>query len=117
MQILNQQQLLVQAMAFLIENIGYTAKGGKELFFSLQKLQEMSPAGQIQVEQVNGGFNIRYLHNRTIDVEAIKDDDSRPLQLTKVDDPGPTPVVDSVRDLRGGEISETDGKETDRSSE
>jgi hypothetical protein len=113
MEVLNQQQLLVQALAFLIQNIGYTAKGGRELFFSLQKLQEMSPTGQIQVEQAKDGFHIRYIHNHTIDVEAIKDGSvSGLIQHPQADDSTTTPVVDSVRDLRGGKVSKTDGEET-----
>jgi hypothetical protein len=90
--VIDQQRLIVTALAFLVDNLGYPAKGGRELRFSNEKLAAMSPTGTIQVEAdaTRTGWLVRYSHNRTIDTEAIKDDGvGGLLQHPEADDEAP----------------------------
>lgn len=110
------QQALVQALALVIERYGHRISGGKELFFPDTLLKTIPPTGQVQVERhpKKAGFNIRYFANEVLDIEVVKNvEPSGPIQLAKADVFTGTPVVDSVRDMRGGEASETNKNEAE----
>ena len=68
------QQLLLQALAFLIDNLGYRIAEGRELFFADEKIAALGGEGQLQVGRhpEKPGFCVRYFPNRTIDIEAVK---------------------------------------------
>lgn len=82
------QQFLLQALAFLIDNFGYRVAGGKELFFADEKIAALGEEGQLQVGRHpdKPGFCVRYFPNRTIDIEGKRVEDGGPIQPAEADD-------------------------------
>jgi hypothetical protein len=110
-------QPLIQTLAYVISQLGYSVAGGKEVFISDEKLAAIPKEAQVQVVRnpENTGYNIRYLSNRILDIETVKNDapsNGRLVQHSQANDSISTSVVDSVRDSGSGEVSETDGEET-----
>ena len=67
----NHQQVIIQALALLLNEFGDPIPVGKEIYFSDVVISGLSPHGQIQVDRhpEKPGFIVRYLANQTIDGE------------------------------------------------
>lgn len=89
---MNEQQVIVASLAFLIDRLGYRVPGGMELLFLDEKLNSLPPEGQVTVARHadKPGWCLRYIPNRTITVEAREatdDSGSGLVRHTKADDP------------------------------
>jgi len=82
-------------LGLLIRKFGYKIDGGYEVFIPEDKIQELGPRAQIQVEPVQDnegrGFKFRVFLNTVVQGmwSEVKDDISggRPDQLAKTDEP------------------------------
>jgi hypothetical protein len=72
----DQQQALIQTLALVIDRLGYSIPGGKEVFISDEKLTTIPATAQVQVERhpTEPGYCVRYFSNQVIDIAPAHTD-------------------------------------------